>query len=244
MKGVILNIAPNTQIIDLSHEILPQDILAGALLLWRSIPFFPDGTIHLAVIDPGVGTPRRAIAAQIGTHYFVGPDNGLISLLIDEAERTQQALWIGELNRPTYWLPVVSNTFHGRDIFAPAAAHLAAGTSITELSTRIIDPVILAIPRPEKTTYGWVGQVIHIDRFGNLSTNINASILANLNQVIIEIHGNYIDGLVTSFGEQPAGTLVALIDSSGLLAISVVNGNAEHQLSAHIGDIVQLQVRG
>jgi hypothetical protein len=243
MKGVILNIAPNAKIVDLSHEISPQDIMEAALLLWRSVPYFPDGTIHVAVVDPGVGTTRRAIAAQIGRQYFVGPDNGIFSLVMDTAVSNGQLIWIGELNKSAFWLPVVSSTFHGRDIFAPVAAHLASGISIKQLSTQINDPVRLELPPPIKSADGWIGQVIHIDHFGNLSTNIDGSTLRNIKLVTIEIKGKLIDGLIASFADRLDGALVALIDSSGLLAISVVNGNAAQHIGSSIGDSVFVHIK-
>jgi S-adenosylmethionine hydrolase len=177
LKGVIWKIAPTVHIADLSHDIPPHDIQEAALLLWRAVPFFPDGTIHVAVIDPGVGTSRRGIVAQLGSQYFVGPDNGLFSFLLTRAEENTQPAWFVELDRPEYWLTEVSNVFHGRDVFAPVAAYLANGISITSVGTSINDPVRLEIPRPTLIPGGWLGQVIHIDHFGNLSTNLNASYL-------------------------------------------------------------------
>ncbi len=241
MKGVIWTIAPNVQIADLSHEIAPQDVLGAALLLGRSAPYFPDGTIHVAVVDPGVGTSRRAIAAQLGEQYYVGPDNGIFTILLEKAEAEHSYIRFANLDRPAYWMPGVSNTFHGRDVFAPAAAHLAAAVTIKQLGTKIDDPVKLEIPRPAKITGGWVGMVIHIDHFGNLSSNIHLGQLDNLNEMKVEINGVQIDGLVSSFAERPPGTLVAFIDSAGALAVSVVNGNAQHALTARLGDKIELR---
>src|SRR5690349_21794857 len=127
MKGVIYRIAPQVEIVDISHGIAPQDVHEGAYTLWRAVPFFPPSTIHVYVVDPGVGTQRRALAARLGEHYFVGPDNGLLTPLIEEAERNHQPIEFIHLNNPKYWLPKISRTFHGRDIFAPTAAHLATG---------------------------------------------------------------------------------------------------------------------
>ncbi len=244
MKGVIWKIAPGVLIADLSHDISPQDILEAALLLGRTAPFFPAGTIHVVVVDPGVGTTRRGIAASIGTQYFVGPDNGLISLLITSAEQLHQPSSIVHLDRPGYWLPVVSHVFHGRDIFAPVAAHLAMGVSLSSLGTPINDPVRLVIPKPISIPGGWRGQVIHIDHFGNLSTNLSSNQLSSTGELMINIKGKSIKGLVTAFGERPVGSLVALMDSSGSLAISVVNGSAARILSSSIGDRVDVLVNG
>jgi len=244
LKGVIWTIAPAVQIADLSHEVTPQDIIEGALLLWRSAPYFPAGTIHLAVIDPGVGTPRRGIATHIGTQYFVGPDNGLFSMVLARAGENQQRIRVIQLDQPKFWLPEVTSVFHGRDVFAPVAAHLACGTPMDALGTPISDPVRLEIPKPVRTSFGWVGEVIHVDRFGNLSTNLQASHLEGMTDAVIRIKHTQIDGLVAAFGQRPAGTLVALLDSSGSLAISVVNGSAAQHLQASVGDGVELDLKG
>jgi S-adenosylmethionine hydrolase len=232
LKGVIWSIAPRAQIADLSHEITPQYVLEAALLLW----YFPDGTIHVGVVDPGVGTARRAIAAQLGTQYFVGPDNGLVSLLLARAEESKQPTSFIHLDRPEFWLPEVSNVFHGRDVFAPVAAHLAAGTALNALGRRIDDPIRLEIPKPSRKPNGWLGQVIHIDHFGNLATNLNVNHLSLMKEVIIKIKGEQITGMVSTFGDRPTGSLIALLDSSGSLAISVVNGSAAMSLKVKVGD--------
>ena len=236
LKGVIWSIAPKTQIADLTHDIPPQSVLEAALLLWRAARFFPDGSIHLAVVDPGVGTARRALAARFGTQYFVGPDNGLVSLLLARADETEQATSFISLDRPEFWLPDVSNVFHGRDIFAPVAAHLAAGTQFNTLGSKIDDPICIEIPKPTRTSHGWIGQVIHIDHFGNLATNLNVNHLNTMNEVMVKIKGEQITGMASTFGDRPGGSLIALLDSSGSLAISVVNGSAANQLHAHVGD--------
>lgn len=242
LKGVIWSIAPTVQVADLSHSISPHDILEAALLLGRVALYFPAGTIHVAVVDPGVGTSRRAIAAKLGSQYFVGPDNGLVSLLIPTNEASKQLFSFIQLDRPEYWLPEVSHVFHGRDVFAPVAAHLAAGVPLTALGSPIDDPVRLEIPEPVPTPDGWLGQVIHIDHFGNLSTNISASHINREKEVIIKIKGEQIFGLVSTFGERPTGALIALLDSSGSLAISLVNGSASHSLGAVVGDKIELLV--
>ncbi len=240
LKGVIWSIAPQTHIADLTHDIPAQSVLEAALLLWRAARFFPDGTIHLAVVDPGVGTARRAIAAQLGPQYFVGPDNGLVSLLLDRAAESSQITRFISLDRPEYWLPEVSNVFHGRDIFAPVAAHLAAGTPLNHMGTTIDDPVRIEIPKPLQTAHGWIGQVIHIDHFGNLATNLNGSHIKMMKEVIIKFKGEQIMGIVSTFGDRPSGSIIALLDSSGSLAISVVNGSAANMLNAHVGESFEL----
>jgi S-adenosylmethionine hydrolase len=239
-KGVIWKIAPQVKIADLSHDITPHDVMQAALLLWRAVPYFPDGTIHVAVIDPGVGTFRRAIAARLGSQYFVGPDNGIVSLLLSRLDENNQPIDFVHLDQSQYWLPEISNVFHGRDIFAPVAAHLASGIPLISLGTSIKDPMIIKIPEPKPTPNGWIGQVIHIDHFGNLSTNLNSNHLNPSKEVIISIKERKIVGLVSTFSERPMGTLVALIGSAGSLAISVVNGNAAQCLHASVGDNLEL----
>jgi S-adenosylmethionine hydrolase len=244
LKGIIWTIAPLVQIADLSHDITPHDILEAALLLWRAAPYFPGGTIHVAVVDPGVGTSRRGIAARLGSQYFVGPDNGLVSLLMSRVEENNDKLSFVHLDQPKYWLPEVSKVFHGRDIFAPVAAHLALGIPLSMLGTSINDPVRMEILPPIRLPKGWLGQVIHIDHFGNMSTNLNVSHLNPAKEVMVKIRGEQISGLVSTFGERPVGTLVAMLDSSGLLAISVVNGNAARVLKAGVGDEIEVIIDG
>lgn len=241
MKGVIWKIAPHVQIADISHSIKPQNILHGALVLARTSSFFPSGTIHVAVIDPGVGTQRRPIGLHLGEHYFIGPDNGLFTLILEQAEARQALVQIVHLNQSKYWLPEISRVFHGRDIFAPCAAHLAKGIRLEDLGTPIHDPIRLQIPRPELIQGGgWHGQVIEIDTFGNLSTNIDGSHLLPLGEVFVEIAGRRIHGLVSTFGNRPKGTLIALYGTAHDLMISIVNGNAAHSLNAFVGDVVDV----
>jgi len=243
MKGVIWKIALQVQIADISHSIRPYDILQGAITLVRTAPYFPPGTIHVAVVDPGVGTNRRPIGLHLGEHYFIGPDNGLFTLVLEQAEYTGKTIQIVHLNNASFWLREVSNVFHGRDIFAPVAAHLAMGISLSTLGKCITDPVRLQIPKPIRTVDGWSGQVIHIDHFGNLSTNLNAEHLKGAEEVIIHLRDMKIEGLVSTFGDRPAGSLIALLDSSGSLAISVVNGSAEQLIGARIGDTVEISIK-
>lgn len=240
LKGVIWSIAPDAQIADLSHEVTRHNILEGALLLERCTPYFPEGSIHVAVIDPGVGTDRRAIAARLGGQCFVGPDNGLITLMLRRAQSQGQPVEIVHLDRPQYWLPAVSDVFHGRDVFAPAAAHLANGVPLLELGTPISDPLLLTIPEPQRTSAGWVCPVVAVDHFGNLSTRIRPEQIEDMGMVVVRIKGRQIHGLVHTFGERPAGELVALFNSAGFLDISVVNGNAAQTLGAAPGDVVEI----
>ncbi len=240
LKGVIWKIAPGTDIADITHEITPQNIMEGAIALWRAVPFFPAGTIHVAVVDPGVGTARRAIAAQIGDQYCVGPDNGIFTPLMEQAESKGQAVKIFHLDHPEFWLPEVSNTFHGRDIFAPVAAHLAAGVPIEKIGTLIHDPVRLAMPKPVNTGHGWQGQVVLIDIFGNIATNLSGDLVRDKQNVTIRIGGESIQGLVQSYGDRASGEIVALIDSENFLEVAVVNGNGAQKIGVAVGDQVEL----
>jgi S-adenosyl-L-methionine hydrolase (adenosine-forming) len=240
MKGVILGIAPQVNIVDLSHLIAPQDVREAALILVRSAPYFPPETIHVVVVDPGVGTARRPVAAHLGEQYFVGPDNGVITLLLEHAERLAWPVSFVHLDRPQFWLPEVSHVFHGRDIFAPSAAHLANGESLSALGTPINDPVRLALPRPEPTASGWRGEIIHIDHFGNLASNIRLEHLpewqSSPEKFIVRVCGVEIHGLVKTFGERSPGELAALFGSTGNLIVSVVNGSATQVLAAKVGE--------
>jgi hypothetical protein len=243
MKGVIWKIVPNVHIADLSHEISPQNIFEAAILLNRSYRYFPEETIHVAVVDPGVGSIRRAIAAYIGSSYFIAPDNGLLTLIIEYAEISNLPIKFINLDRPEYWLSPVSNTFHGRDVFAPVAAHLAAGTDFMSLGSLIDDPVRLQIPAPQPTEKGWIGQVIYIDHFGNLSTNLSSDLIPLHSNVTVKILEQPINGISASYAAESPGRLIAVRDSSNSIAISIVNGNAAKFLSAHVNDLVELIIK-
>lgn len=238
MKGVIWNISPHTQIADLSHMIGAQNVSEAALILRRSAPFFPPGTIHVVVVDPGISTMRRPIAARLGYQFFVGPDNGVITLLLERAEQEKDTIEFVHLNRPRYWLSEVSHVFHGRDIFSPVAAHLANGVPLVEVGTHIADPIRISLPRPQQTPEGWQGEIIHIDHFGNIATNILQEQLGGALDIQVRLCGVSIDGLVRTFGERQPGELIALYGSTGNLIVSVVNGSAAARLNPAIGDSV------
>ncbi len=240
MKGVIWGIVPQVKIVDISHEIAPQNIQEGAFTLWRAAPFFPEGTIHVYVVDPGVGTKRRPLAARLGNQYFVGPDNGMLTLLIEAAEQTKEPVEFIHLNNPKYWLPRISHTFHGRDIFAPVGAHLANGVSLGALGPRFNDPVRIELPRPIKTDTGWTAHVTGIDTFGNLTTDLPASALQNRTDVLFRLRGAEVAGMAESYGQKQPGDLIALVDSEGYLEIAIVNGSAAQKLTAKVGDTVDV----
>ncbi len=227
MKGVMLGIHPALQMVDISHLIAPQDIMEGAFVLKEAYPFFLEGTVHLVVIDPGVGTARRPLALRAHGYLFVGPDNGFFPLLLSK-EAIQEVV---VLDNPTYWrTSSPSATFHGRDIFAPVAAHLAGGVTLREVGTpvsveslqklRWIEP-----SRQGKSIQGWV---VHIDRFGNCITNIPRHLLegAAPEHVRVYVGDAIIEGLHRTYGEVERGEPVALIGSSGMLEVAVNGGNA------------------
>ncbi|MEP7136871.1 MAG: SAM-dependent chlorinase/fluorinase [Chloroflexota bacterium] len=246
MKGVIWGICPAAQISDLSHMIQAQNIHEAAYHLARSIPYFPKGSIHVVVVDPGVGTQRRPMAARIGDWFYVGPDNGTITGLLERAELQGWTCEFVELNRNEYWLANISYVFHGRDIFSPVAAHLANGISLSEVGTSFTDPVRIRLPKPVKTESGWKGEVIHIDHFGNVTSNIRIENLGDAmhtkEMIVVRIKDREIKGLVHTFGERSVGELVSLVGSTGNLGISVVNGNAAASLGVKVGDIVETHI--
>jgi S-adenosylmethionine hydrolase len=240
LKGVIYNIAPNANIVDISHSIAPQDIHEGAFALWRAYAFFPGGSVHVYVVDPGVGTSRRPLAARLGEHFFVGPDNGLLAPIIEDAERGGWPTEFIHLDNPRFWLPKVSNTFHGRDIFSPVAAHLANGVLLRELGTPFSDPVRMKLTRPEKTSTGFTAHVTVIDIFGNVTTDLPASALQGRTDILLRLRGAEVDGISPSYGHRQIGELVAVVDSEDYIEIAVVNGNAAERLGARVGDEVQV----
>lgn len=251
MKGVILGIAPGTQIVDLTHDIPPQDITTGAWVLQAAWRYFPAGTIFLCVVDPGVGSARRPIALRRGEHSFVGPDNGLFSYLLAGAEADDQRraapLQAVALDNQRYHLPHVSATFHGRDIFAPAAAHLARGVPFASLGT-LLDParlVSIALPQPIWQGVTLVGHVLHIDHFGNLITDLGPTLTAaafSIPTFSLHFGEHTITARAHTFADGPADAPFALRDSSGHLAIAIRNGSAAALLCAHRGD--ELRVTG
>jgi len=242
MKGVILGINPEAAIVDLSHQIAPQSVRQAAYVLAAACPHFPPGTIHVVVVDPGVGSERRAIALETPTARFVAPDNGVLSYILaelgfSEGEAIPPGCRAVHLNNPRYWLVEVSSTFHGRDIFAPVAAHLSRGVPIEELGEPIEEIVVFPIPLPELRADGTlVGHVIHIDRFGNLITDVKGRSL-HLGS-IIEVKGREIQGVSRTYADVEEGELLALIGSSGRLELSVREGSAAQKLQAKVGDEV------
>jgi len=237
MKGVILGINPEARLIDITHDIEPFQVLQGALVLKGVSRHFPEGTIHVAVVDPGVGGPRRGIVLRCRDLYYVGPDNGLFSLLISSASQWEAR----EILRAEFMLPRPHPTFHGRDVFAPAAAHLSTGISFDRLGPPITDPVILPIPGVEANSEGLAGEVIYVDRFGNLTTNIEEEMLTGEVKTVA-LGDVTIKGISRYFTEAEVGAPLALINSFGLLEIAVNLGNAAALLG--LGKGAQIKVVG
>ncbi len=243
MKGVIWGICPEAQIADLSHMIPAQNIGDAGVVLARSAPYFPKGTVHVVVVDPGVGTDRRPMAARVGDWFYVGPDNGVITLLLQRAEKEAWPCTFVKLDKPQYWLPTVSHVFHGRDIFSPVGAHLAKGVALTQVGTEFSDPVRLQLPEPVQTPAGWRGEIIYIDHFGNVASNIREENLGPALQkkenIVVRLRGLEIHGMVDTFGERGIGEVVALLGSTGNLIVSVVNGSAAAKLGTSVGDPIE-----
>jgi S-adenosyl-L-methionine hydrolase (adenosine-forming) len=239
MKGVILSIQPGAKVVDLTHAVRAGDIRGGAFSLAAAWRFFPKGTVHVAVVDPGVGSARRAIAVQTAEHWFVGPDNGVLSWALAK----QNVRAIHALENKAYFLRPVSQTFHGRDIFAPAAAHLSRGVPIRKLGPALKDFVRLDWPEPRKLRSGFEGEVVYIDRFGNAITNLQAGMLRGAKWVICEVRGKRQRRcpLGAFYEAVPPGSAVAVAGSSGFLEIAVNGGSAEKALGLKVGTRVRLE---
>jgi hypothetical protein len=239
MKGVIAGIAPDARVVDVTHEIGGQDVLAGAFVLAQCCRNFPPGTIHVAVVDPGVGSPRRAIAVKTGDYIFLAPDNGVLTLAVRAA--SGRRIEIREITNERLFNRPVSRTFHGRDIFAPVAAHLASGVAFKEVGPAIESIVKLETAEPKPAKKGIEGRVMFVDRFGNLITNIEARHLEQLpagepksfriGRYVIRKFGRF-------YAEVPPGKAIALIGSSNYIELCVNGGHAQKQFRAKAGDKV------
>ena len=239
MKGVILGICAEARLVDLTHEVAPQDILEGALVLESSARFFPAGSVHLVVVDPGVGGPRRPLALSAGGQHFVGPDNGLFTFALAGGAWSAVALLV-----EAYRLPEVSGSFHGRDIFAPAAAYLASGVSLGELGPPVTDPVRLDLPAARKEGEDLVGEIIGVDHFGNLITSVTADNLRKLGggSYTVEIVGRVLGPPVASYLDGREGVAAPIMGSGGRLEIFVKRGSARAALGVGRGTL--MRVRG
>jgi S-adenosylmethionine hydrolase len=250
MTGAIATIAPDSTVIDITHDIPPQDIATGAYLFNTTQRYFPAGTIHVIVVDPGVGTHRRPIALQTESATFICPDNGVLSYMFADAglrvERDPFVMgqvgvptgWNAfHLKDPSYWLHPLSTTFHGRDLFAPVAGHFAAGVPLAAMGTSVVELTAFALPLPREVPGMAIGQVMHIDRFGNLITNLRQAHLP-AGQLTVEVAGHTIHGITAAY--QDSVYLLALIGSSGTIEIAYPNANAAKTLGVAKGAEVRV----
>src|SRR2546421_1112444 len=230
MKGVILGIAPQTQLVDITHEIRSYDILEAAFLIDSTYRYFPEGTVHIVIVDPGVGSARRPMAATAKGHFFVAPDNGVLSLVLQsEAYRiTNQSLFLNS----------VSRTFHGRDIFAPVAAHLSRGTPIESVGPRILDFIKRPMPKPRPQGDKLVGLVLRIDKFGNIITNLRLQDLGP--DFTIHVAGLPITRLCSSFSEAEPGEFFAIEGSTGFIELALNQGSAAARLGVQRGAEIEV----
>jgi S-adenosylmethionine hydrolase len=238
MKGVILGIAPQVSIVDISHEVTPFQIAEGAYTLAQAYRYFPKKTIHVVVVDPGVGTERRAVLAEAGGQYFVAPDNGVLTMVY-EAENHK----VRVISNSKYYLHEMSQTFHGRDVFAPSAAHLARGAKPGTFGKLIHDYVQLALIKPQRMARrGWMGTVLKVDRFGNLITNLRGAEFPEIATRPFEISVGLqrIGDFAPTFGARLPGELFILVGSSGYVEVVVNQGSAAKTLGCGVGAPVEL----
>ena len=233
MKAVLLGLAPQVTLVDITHDVAPHDVIEAALALESSVPFFPSGTIHVAVVDPGVGTVRRAIGISCEGHVLVGPDNGLFTPFLG-----RPGVRVFELAATRYRRSLVSRTFHGRDVFAPAAAYVARGVPLARFGARVRDAVTIPWPMARRHGRTLVGSVVHVDRFGNLVTSIRADDLAALGALVTVRLGRRTIPIVATYGAIARGHAGAMLGSSERLEIAVREGRAAERLGAERGTAV------
>ncbi len=237
MKAVILSLAPQARIVDLSHAVPAQDIRVGAITLAETTPLFPADSIHVAVVDPGVGSDRRIVYARIGSQQYVAPDNGLLSLLASRAKPSK----IVTLDEPRFWRPTVSSTFHGRDMMAPVAARLSLGLEPDQLGRPVRELLALSWPEAQKVAHRIEGEVVEVDSFGNLVTNITRDMLAGVptdESVTITCDEHQTNGIFAAYSDQPPMTLVAVVGSGDRLELAIVDESATMMLGVRAGAAV------
>lgn len=242
LKGVILRIAPNATIVDINHHVAPFDLLDGALTIAAAYRYFPARTVHLVVVDPGVGTQRRPILVTADQFYFVAPDNGVLSLIYER----EPAVTVRHITAEHYFLSPVSNTFHGRDVFAPVAAWLAKTSQTEAMGDEISDYVRFALPRPKAAGAALKGVVLRVDSFGNLMTNFTAedlpAAMGTDGKLKLQVGGKRVEKLAQTFANGASGEPVAIIGSSGFLEIAVNKGQAARVLGVNRGAEVLLEI--
>jgi S-adenosylmethionine hydrolase len=249
MKGAILTVCPEVTLVDLAHEIPAHDVTAGALALASAWRAFPARSVFVAVVDPGVGSARRGLALEVDGYRFVGPDNGILSLVMAEAERPPA---LHEITNPSLVGTAVSATFHARDVFGPVAAHLARGLEIAQVGPAVSDPVRLPLPALRQVGASeWEATVVHVDRFGNLITNlmkrdldaILAAVENDFHDIVVQVEGETLP-LARTYAHVPEGEGCALMGSSGRLEVAVHKGNAARLLGAAAGAPIRVRAVG
>ena len=241
LKGVVLSVCPDATVVDISHDIPPHDVLGGALELAACYRYFPHGTIFLVVVDPGVGSPRRGIAADLGDYKFVAPDNGVLSAVFRESPPKK----VVELTERKYALPTVSRTFEGRDRFAPAAAFLAKGIAIHWLGKSVATVQTLDLPQPRVDSGELSGEVLRVDRFGNLITNIDRRTFEQFAAgaaIAVEVGGKAVPRLVATYAEASGGELCALFGSTDHLEVAINAGDAAATLGVGRGAAARVRI--
>jgi len=240
MKGVILSILPSAEIVDICHNVTPFEVAEAGFVIAQAYPYFPRRTVHVVVVDPGVGTLRRPILVEAAGQYFVGPDNGVFSMIYDRHPHK-----VRHITARQFFLPHVSNTFHGRDIFAPVAAHLRRGVAPSKFGRLIRDYLRSDFFKPVRTGKRfWSGRVLKVDRFGNLITNLSFEEIPDLARRPFQITVGLrtIDRMVRTFAEAPPGELVVIPGSSGFLEIAMNQKSAAEELKCSAGSPVELMI--
>jgi S-adenosylmethionine hydrolase len=240
MKGVILGIAPTARIVDISHEVQPFEVPGGAFTIAQAYRYFPRKTIHVVVVDPGVGSARRPLLAEMAGQYFIGPDNGVFSMIF-AGEQPK----VRHITNERYFLHPVSRTFHGRDVFAPVAAHLAKGIPPAQFGKRIDDYLRLTFHQPTRTgKRAWTGSILKVDRFGNLITNLHIDEFPNIRTRPFELNAGLqiVTRLALTFAECPPGDLFVVVGSSGYLEVATNQGSAAAALGCGAGAPVELSI--
>jgi S-adenosyl-L-methionine hydrolase (adenosine-forming) len=241
MKGVILGINPQVRLVDLTHGLSHHRLIEAAFLLRSAYAYFPQGSIHLVIVDPGVGGERRVIGIQAGDYIWIGPDNGLFTLVLKERPEATTV----HLNKSQFFLDPLSHTFHGRDIMAPVAAHLSLGVPMTEMGPRIKDPVLLTVPELEVGENAVIGRVLRADHFGNLITNIHQKDLLKLvikETFRIQVGTQTILGIRENYAQGEPGRLITLFGSNGYLEIACNLGSAAEKLGFEAGQVLPVKV--
>ena len=240
MKGVILEIAPRTRIVDITHEIAAYEVDQAAFVIAQAWRYFPQGTVHVVVIDPGVGSERRPILVEAGGQYFIGPDNGVFSAIYDAGPHKVRVI-----SNPKLMLPSVSRTFHGRDIFAPAAAHLTRKVLPARFGKVIHDAIRFPLPQPAQIApHAWSGVILKTDRFGNLVTNFSIETFSDIKTRPMELRVGLerIQHLALNYTDTQIGELMAIVGSSGYLEVAAHLDSAAKRLGCGVGAPVELEI--